>query len=418
MLPRPDVLIVGGGLAGLAAAGAAARAGASTIVLDDQASRGIDPRHWLRNSALAHDGATATELTADAVAAGAVVRSDTSVWGCFPDLTVTVTDLSSTFSLHPKRVIVATGAHDLPVHFPGSSLLGVITASELLQESLDDGSKPGRRHALLGSPEDVGMIAMAIRRAGGEIVAHARLGDDVRAEGAARVEAFWTAESRHPCEVIVVAVRQAANELARMAGCRVIYHPHGGGFIAVLDAHRQGTVSGIFVAGDAAGPCAREVAIAEGDLAGLAAATSIGIGDPREVDQARTRLVTLAPGRLVASLVEPGISRSIDDATIICRCENVRADQIREAISYGAGSIDDVKRRTRAGMGLCQGVECMAPIADLLHEDGQIPYTAIAPMTARPPIRSISLGQLGALDQKSANVSHADEVLPQTDGHP
>lgn len=66
-----------------------------------------------------------------------------------------------------------------------------------------------------------------------------------------------------------------------MVGCRASYSPSGGGFIPILDAHRQGTVKGIFVAGDAAGPCAQEVAIAEGHLAGLAA-TSIGIGDPRE----------------------------------------------------------------------------------------------------------------------------------------
>ncbi len=418
MLPRPDVLIVGGGLAGLSAAGAAARAGASTIVLADRVSRGVDPRSCLDKRDPASDGPTASDLMADAASAGAVIRFDTSVWGCFSDLTMTVTDPFSTFSLNPKRVVVATGAHDLPLHFSGSSLQGITTASKVLQEPLDARSQPGRRHALLGLPEEVEMIGTVIRRAGGEIVARATPGDDVRAEGVSSVEAFWIAESRHPCEVIVVAVRQAANELARMAGCRASYHPYDGGFVPILDAHRQGTVTGIFVAGDAAGPCAQEVAIAEGRLAGLAAATSIGIGDLREVDLARIKLTALAPSRLVASSCDVATARLVDHAAIICRCENVGAYQIREAISYGARSINDVKRRTCAGMGHCQGVECMAPIADLLHEDGQIPYAAIEPMTARPPIRSISLGQLAALDQKPANASHADRLSPQADEHP
>jgi bacterioferritin-associated ferredoxin len=82
----------------------------------------------------------------------------------------------------------------------------------------------------------------------------------------------------------------------------------------------------------------------------------------------------------------------------VCRCEEVDAEAIREAIAEGARSINDVKRRTRAGMGVCQGVYCVRPVAELLCELTGEPLSAIVPMTARPPVRPVPLGLLAALE--------------------
>jgi bacterioferritin-associated ferredoxin len=83
----------------------------------------------------------------------------------------------------------------------------------------------------------------------------------------------------------------------------------------------------------------------------------------------------------------------------VCRCEEVGEEEIRQAIAAGALSVNDVKRRTRAGMGLCQGIFCVQPIAELLHEHAGLPLEAIAPMTARPPVRPVSLGLLAEMEE-------------------
>ena len=78
----------------------------------------------------------------------------------------------------------------------------------------------------------------------------------------------------------------------------------------------------------------------------------------------------------------------------VCRCEEIDEPAIRAAIAAGALSVNDVKRQTRAGMGLCQGIFCMPAIADLLHAANGLPRNRIAPMTARPPVRPLPLDLL------------------------
>ena len=78
----------------------------------------------------------------------------------------------------------------------------------------------------------------------------------------------------------------------------------------------------------------------------------------------------------------------------LCRCEEIEPAEVRAAIAEGARSVNDVKRRTRAGMGLCQGIYCVPAIAELLHTEARLPRERIVPMTARPPVRSIPLERL------------------------
>jgi NAD(P)H-nitrite reductase large subunit len=81
----------------------------------------------------------------------------------------------------------------------------------------------------------------------------------------------------------------------------------------------------------------------------------------------------------------------------VCRCEEVDAHELREAIGAGARTINDVKRRTRAGMGICQGVYCLEQVAALLAEETGGQREAVLPMTSRPPARLLTVGSLAAL---------------------
>ncbi|CAN5363573.1 hypothetical protein BH23CHL1_BH23CHL1_23730 [soil metagenome] len=89
----------------------------------------------------------------------------------------------------------------------------------------------------------------------------------------------------------------------------------------------------------------------------------------------------------------------LPDETQVCRCEEIRAADVRQAIAEGAHTINDVKRRTRAGMGVCQGIFCTRAIAALIHTATGEPFENLAPMTARPPARLIPLAQLAAAEE-------------------
>jgi bacterioferritin-associated ferredoxin len=82
----------------------------------------------------------------------------------------------------------------------------------------------------------------------------------------------------------------------------------------------------------------------------------------------------------------------------LCRCEEITVEAVREAIAEGARSINDVKRRTRAGMGICQGIYCVRPMAQIIHQETMIPLADIVPMTARPPARLVPLGLLAEME--------------------
>ena len=81
-------------------------------------------------------------------------------------------------------------------------------------------------------------------------------------------------------------------------------------------------------------------------------------------------------------------------ACFICRCEEVTAEQLESAIALGAGTLNDLKRRTRAAMGLCQGTYCLGEMARMLAAHQGVQVGEIAPMTFRPPARGVSVDAL------------------------
>ena len=84
-----------------------------------------------------------------------------------------------------------------------------------------------------------------------------------------------------------------------------------------------------------------------------------------------------------------------EDGAFICRCEEIERDEIIDAIKHGAKSMDAVKRRTSAGMGLCQGRSCERLIIRILSEETGQPIIDIPLMTRRPPVRPIPIEALG-----------------------
>ncbi|OGP93762.1 MAG: hypothetical protein A2156_15690 [Deltaproteobacteria bacterium RBG_16_48_10] len=83
-----------------------------------------------------------------------------------------------------------------------------------------------------------------------------------------------------------------------------------------------------------------------------------------------------------------------EDDLIICRCEEITLGEIKEAVKLGMTTMNEIKRFTRAGMGLCQGKTCRHLVANIVCCETKQPPSALVPSTYRPPIRPVSLGIL------------------------
>jgi hypothetical protein len=89
--------------------------------------------------------------------------------------------------------------------------------------------------------------------------------------------------------------------------------------------------------------------------------------------------------------------------TMTCRCEEILLEEIVAAFTAGAQTVDDVKRRTRAGMGACQGIYCVPVIAAMAAQATGLPVEHVAGMTARPPARPIALEALATMNGIGTN---------------
>ena len=83
---------------------------------------------------------------------------------------------------------------------------------------------------------------------------------------------------------------------------------------------------------------------------------------------------------------------------LVCRCEEILLEEVFAAIAAGAQTVDDIKRRTRAGMGTCQGIFCVPVIAAIVAQATALPIDRVAGTTARPPVRPVMLAALADLN--------------------
>jgi NAD(P)H-nitrite reductase large subunit len=83
---------------------------------------------------------------------------------------------------------------------------------------------------------------------------------------------------------------------------------------------------------------------------------------------------------------------------VVCRCEEITADDILAAIESGAATVNDVKRQTRAGMGVCQGIFCVCEIVKMISLKAGQKAEAIPVLTARPPVRVVPIDLIARLN--------------------
>ena len=85
----------------------------------------------------------------------------------------------------------------------------------------------------------------------------------------------------------------------------------------------------------------------------------------------------------------------LNDDVLVCRCEEISAGEIRQAIRDGARDVTQIKLRTRAGMGLCQGRTCEFLVQQILSQELKVGREETGFSTPRTPQRPITFGTLG-----------------------
>jgi len=455
----PDILVLGGGAGGLNAATAAARAGATVLLVDERPEPGGQfYKQPLAIPALAEeiagDGqfAGGRALIAEAVAAGVEMRRGVQLWGAFEPLDLMIFDGQASRLCRPKRLIVAAGAYERALPLPGWTLPGVMTtgAAQTLLRSYR--VLAGRRVLLAGNGPLNIQVALELARAGAEVLAVVELAPkpgvwalpslgrmltstpalafqglrqiaELKHRGTAmlhgsvlsgvtqiagglraEVKLWPAADGVRAFEVDAVAMGygfQPSNEILRALGCAHRFDSARGHLVTERDADGRSSIAEVYAVGDCAGLGGAPAAEAEGVIAGLAAARSLGFalsaGQQQAVAAARTALrrhrrfqsglwQLFAAPRLLAELAAPD--------TLICRCEELSRAEIEAGIAPGSESIGAVKRQTRSGMGRCQGRYCGPVIAALSAERRGEALSEAGHWAPRPPVKPIRIGDI------------------------
>ncbi len=164
-----------------------------------------------------------------------------------------------------------------------------------------------------------------------------------------------------------------SSELTNACGCATEYVPAWGCYAPKVDAWLESSVPNLFVVGDAAGIRGVEIAKEQGRLAALAVARRQGKLSDRQLEERsrpiRKRLARLQRFRQMVDALyafDPELCANlVTTDTIVCRCEEVTADAILQAIAQGATDVYGVKMRSQAGMGPCQGRNCSPVVTQI-----------------------------------------------------
>lgn len=452
-----DLIVIGAGPAGMAAAATAATLGLKTVLLDEQPNSGgqiyraVDRADTRVAQLLGPDYRHGATLTQALRASDAEIRHDTLVWDVSRDLTVTALHGGRAQQLKAPQLIAATGAVERPSPIPGWTLPGVLNAGAAQIALKAAGSVPAGPVVLAGAGPLLLLVACQLLEAGATVAAlvetapAANRPSALRHAGAAlaawpylvkglkmiaRLRAArvpWFAQATDLC----VLGTERAQGLAFVANGRtteiaadtVLLH-HGVipntqlsrllrvqhawsdeqlAWQVLTDARGQTSLPGLRMAGDGVAIAGARAAEASGALAALGAAHALGRIDVAHLaSRCAPALRALAAERRIRPFLDalyrpPRFITEPADATVVCRCEEVTAGRIREMARLGCQGPNQTKFFSRCGMGPCQGRMCGTVVTQLLASELDKPPEAVGAYRIRAPLKPVPLGALAAL---------------------
>lgn len=459
-----DLLVIGGGPAGLAAATEAAAIGIATVLVDEQSAPGGQIYRAVERArapsierALGASYREGAALVARFRESKCDYRAGHKVWQIDPDGRVFVSDGERASVIAARQVIVAIGALERPVPIPGWTLPGVMSvgaAQVLLKTSglvpredvwiagsgplvwlfaaqlgavgvrpagVLDTAPPGARWAALRhfagawTGREWLKRGLAYRQqvfgAGIPVItgveAVEAMGDGRIARVRYRVAGSWRDASAGGLllhEGVIPNVHMAMS-----CGVAHEWDARQGCLRARRDAFGRTNIEPIAIAGDCAGILGAEAAALQGRVAALGAARALGrLDEAAARDRARPLHDALARQESFRGFLDtlfppnPTLLAPPDDV-VICRCESVTAGAIRSAVRTGSLGANQVKAFTRCGMGPCQGRTCGTVLMATIAQARGVSPADVEPIRVRPPLKPLTLGELASLAQSEVD---------------
>ncbi|MFP3606497.1 FAD-dependent oxidoreductase [Paraburkholderia sp. SIMBA_053] len=456
---RYDALVVGAGPAGLSAASRLAEKGLRVAVIDEQSApggqiyRAIGASPLPSREILGDDYWHGETLLERFIASKAEHLAQTTVWQI--DRTgehwrMAVSTAGKSRLLSAAYVVLATGAQERPVPVPGWTLPGVMTvgAAQVLLKTT--GAVPQGSTVLAGCGPLVWLYAAQVLRAGGRIDAlldttprtqrrsamkhlfdflrsdYLKKGVSLLLEVKRRVEVVGNVATFRATGVEAVnAVEYTLDDgshgsvavdtllihqgvvpnvnLSNALGCEHEWNDAQCCWQPKLDAWLHSTRPGIFIAGDGSGIGGARAAEAQGELAALQIAHLAGVLDATSRDaganEVRTDIARAVRGRtFFETLYRPADAMRIPRGeTLVCRCEEVTAQQVVDAARIGCSGPNQLKAFLRCGMGPCQGRMCGLTVGELLSKETDTPMPKLGYYTLRFPTKPLTLAEIAAL---------------------
>ena len=412
-----DVVVVGGGVAGMSAALRAAESGARVLLFDENAVLGGHLRFTvpLESSSATH---LPEQLAAINQQPNITVCTDTNVLGWYQDNWLCAVKGTRLFKIRTASVVVATGAYESPLIFDNNDLPGVMLGSAVQRLIHLFGVLPGRQVVIVTANEDGWDVAADLQSLGVNVAAivderepdacaspyregltnagvpvfyrHTileALGSSevkgakiVRLDGSGGISPATTQSLR--CDLIVTSVGWTpATALLYMAGGKSEYNEERAEILPVS------APPGTYVAGRAAGIHAVDSQIDTAQQAGLNAAAFAGFG---EFDESVAQSSGISePRRTSDRVCVPGKQKRF-----VCYCEDVTDKDVETAIAEGYDSIELLKRYSTISMGPCQGAMCSMNTIHLCARANGRTVQETGTTTARPPTTPVTLGAL------------------------
>jgi NADPH-dependent 2,4-dienoyl-CoA reductase/sulfur reductase-like enzyme len=469
LAPEYDLVIIGAGPAGLAAAVEASAAGLLALVLDEQAAPGGQMYHGITHCPpelrrlLGPDYGQGEELVRGFQASDACYAPGTTVWSlgdAGPEHPGEALEIGLSLGgqarlLKARRVILATGALERPMPVPGWTLPGVLTAGAGQIALKTSGLVPSGRVVLAGCGPLLYLLAHQLVSAGARVAAVVdttdpsqmpralpHLPDFMRSpyflkglklmlqlrasvrfhQGVSALEILGSDQAEgvrfrrgsawHELAADVVMLHQGVVpnlNLASAAGCALEWNEAQRCFQPRLDGAGQSLLAGLTIAGDGAGIGGAAVAAVSGRLSAIEALTALGrlapeVAAAHRKDLVRDRLRLMRGRRFLDTLYRPRASFRVpaDDRTIVCRCEEITAGQIRAAIVLGVPGPNQLKAFLRPGMGPCQGRLCALTLTEMMAAQNQTDPASVGTLRLRPPVKPLGMGELASLPATEA----------------
>ena len=473
-----DVLIVGMGPAGMAAAIELHRYGVQFAIIDENPRPGGQvyrqpPAEFesCGRDTLSHPGyGEGRHLVQafEAIRNSCRIYHDTYVWGEFNGDTLAFVSNGKIFRVKYRKLLICEGAMERLTPFPGWTLPGVMTLGGVKKLFTQDGCRLGVRVLLAGRSPLLLSVAAAVASAGIKVVAVAdalplgayaglslqlmkrknpaleaidtcfkvwrsgipmlRSSTVTSVSGDSRLESVQIARIDARGNPVSGSVKNfkadilgvsdgflPSARMARLLGCKHHWDALECCWQPTVADGCKTSLENVYIAGDSAGIAGREAAAVRGRLAAASIAASLdrlpsskGRDRIRELENEHGRIMKYANALTRTFSQGPEGCAAMDPDTIVCRCEQVRVGDVIDGISKGYRNINEIKR-TRVGMGLCQGRTCEWVTARIMLNHG-IPVEEIGYFNLRPPLAPIPFSNFEAYAQAEAAHPSKEEI--------